>query len=260
MAGPAKESIAEVGGYKFRVSEAGTGPTLLFLHGAGGSNWSPLLQRLAADWRVIAPEHPGFGRSQIPDWMMSVGDVAFFYLDVLAALNLRNVHLVGHSIGGWIAAEIAIRSTERLDALTLMAPAGVAVAEAPFGDIFLWNPEERTRKLFHDQKLADERIRALPNQDIDVALQNQAAVARLAWNPRLHNPQLARWLHRIKIPTLLIWGEEDQIVPFACRRPFLEQIPQAELMALSASGHALHVERAAEIAARLAASRQGARP
>ncbi len=254
-----KKSIAEVGGYKFRMSEAGTGPTLFFLHGAGGFNWSPLLQRLSADWRVIAPEHPGFGRSPIPDWMMSVGDVAFFYLDVLAALNLRNVHLVGHSLGGWIAAELAIRSTEQLDALTLMAPAGVAVAEAPFGEIFLWSPEERTRKLFHDQKLADERIRALPNQDIDVALQNQAAVARLAWNPRLHNPQLARWLHRIKIPTLLIWGEEDQIVPFACRRPFLEQIPQAELMSLSASGHALHVERAAEIAARLAPLRQRAR-
>jgi pimeloyl-ACP methyl ester carboxylesterase len=255
-----KESIVEVGGYKFRVSEAGTGPTLFFLHGAGGFNWSPLLQRLSTDWRVIAPEHPGFGRSQIPDWMMSVGDVAFFYLDVLAAFDLRNVHLVGHSLGGWIAAEIAIRSTERLDALTLMAPAGVAVPEAPFGEIFLWSPEERTRKLFHDQKLADERVRALPNQDIDVALQNQAAVARLAWNPRLHNPQLARWLHRIKIPTLLIWGEQDQIVPFACRRPFLEQIPQAELLALSASGHALHVERAKEIAARLAPSRQEARP
>jgi pimeloyl-ACP methyl ester carboxylesterase len=252
MAAPVRESIAEVGGYKFRVSEAGTGPTLFFLHGAGGANWSPLLQRLSADWRVIAPEHPGFGRSQIPDWMMSAGDVAFFYLDVLAALNLRNVHLFGHSIGGWIAAEMAIRSTERLSALTLMAPAGVAVPEAPFGDIFLWAPEERTRKLFHDQKLADERIRALANQDIDVALQNQAAVARLAWNPRLHNPQLAQWLHRIDVPTLLIWGEEDQIIPFACRRPFLEQIPQIELFALPASGHALHAERPAEIAARLA--------
>jgi pimeloyl-ACP methyl ester carboxylesterase len=260
MAEPVKESIADVGGYKFRIAEGGSGPTLFFLHGAGGFNWSPLLQRLATDWRVIAPEHPGFGRSQIPDWMMSAGDVAFFYLDVLAALDLREVHLVGHSIGGWIAAEIAIRSTERLSALTLMAPAGVAVPEAPFGDIFLWGPEERVRRLYYDQKLADERIRNLPKQDIDVALQNQAAVARLAWNPRLHNPQLARWLHRITIPTLLIWGEEDQVVPFACRRPFLEQIPQAELMALPASGHALHAERAAEIAARLAPLRQEARP
>src|SRR4051812_46118917 len=148
MAEPVKESIADVSGYKFRIAEAGSGRTLFFLHGAGGFNWSPLLQRLATDWRVIAPEHPGFGRSQIPDWMMSAGDVAFFYLDVLAALDLREVHLVGHSIGGWIAAEIAIRSTERLSALTLMAPAGVAVPEAPYGDIFLWGPEERVRRLY----------------------------------------------------------------------------------------------------------------
>ena len=257
MTVPVRESVAEVGGYKFRVSEAGEGPTLFFLHGSGGFTWSPLLQRLSADWHVIATEHPGFGRSPIPDWMLSVGDVAFFYLDVLAALDLRDVHLMGHSLGGWIAAEIAIRNTERLRALTLVAPAGVAVADAPFGDIFLWSPEERTRRLFHDQKLAEARL-ARGAEDIDVALQNQAAVARLAWNPRLHNPQLVRWLHRIKIPTLLIWGEEDQIIPFACHRPFLEKIPHAELFALPASGHALHAERPAEIGARLAAL-QGAR-
>src|ERR1700749_4307996 len=103
-----------INGTELNVYEAGSGETLLFLHGAGGSNWSPLLQHLAEKHRVLAPEHPGFGRSQIPDWMLGIGDLAYFYLDFLETLDLTNVHLVGHSLGGWAAAEIAVRNTSRL--------------------------------------------------------------------------------------------------------------------------------------------------
>src|SRR3981081_3267425 len=91
----------------------GVGAAVVFLHGAGGAAWDPLLDQLSSGYRMLAPEHPGFGRGQVPDWMMSVGDVAFFYLDLMQALDLRNVHLVGHGLGGWIAAGIAIRKTPR---------------------------------------------------------------------------------------------------------------------------------------------------
>jgi len=249
----------DVAGGKLRYQEAGEGPTVLFLHGAAGAEWSPLLDRLSARARVIAPENPGFGRSKIPDWMMSAGDVAFFYLDVLDALKLNDVHLVGHCIGGWIAAEIAIRSTGRIATLTLMAPAGVAHPEIPFGDVFLWNADEFARRQFHDQKLAEAWRQAQADLGIDVLLQNRTALARLGWSPRLANPQLPYWLHRIDIPTLLIWGEEDQVTPFACHKLFTRAIAQSELLALPQSGHALPVERAGEIAERLDSFLQGAR-
>jgi pimeloyl-ACP methyl ester carboxylesterase len=252
-------------GTKLRYPEAGKGETVLFLHGASGAAWTPLLGLLSAECRVIAPEHPGFGRSQIPDWMMSAGDVAFFYLDLLRALDLRDVHLVGHCVGGWIAAEIAIRSTGRIKSLTLLAPAGVVVPEAPVGDIFMWSWEEFDRLQFHDQAAWERWSRANPERDIDVMLQNRAALARIAWTPRLSNPQLAFWLHRINVPTLLVWGKEDRVIPFASHAPYLREIPGLSFHALEDTGHALPIERPHEVAERLSAFLQqakasGARP
>lgn len=246
-----RERTIRVMGEDLRLMEDGAGPPLLFLHGAGGANWNPLLKNLAEKFRVIAPQHPGFG-GDLPDWMLGMGDLAFFYLDVLAALDLPPVHLVGHSLGGWLAAEMAIRDQASLATLSLLAPAGVAVPEAPFGDIFLWTPEENARNQFHDQKLAEARIRALPQADLDATLRNRAAAARLAWSPRLHNPQLPVWLHRIHLPTLLLWGAEDKIIPAACKRIYQREIPHAELVLLAESGHSLHGERPAETAAALA--------
>jgi pimeloyl-ACP methyl ester carboxylesterase len=252
-----RETVAEVRGQRLRVMEAGEGPILLFFHGASGLSWTPVLELLSRDWRVFAPEHPGFGRSQIPDWMMSVGDLAFFYLDMLETLGLRDVKVVGHSLGGWIAAEIAVRNTARLDAMALLAPAGVA-SDVPFGDIFLWTPEANARHQFYDPALAEQRLKAQAALDLDVVLQNKAAVARLAWSPRLHNPQLPHWLHRIDIRTLLVWGENDEIVPPACHEAFLREIPGAELIALPKTGHALQIENADEVARRVTAFFRGA--
>jgi pimeloyl-ACP methyl ester carboxylesterase len=138
-----------------------------------------------------------------------------------------------------------------LRSLSLLAPAGVPAIEEPYGDIFLWSPEEHARNSFYEQSLAEERIRGLATADIDVMLQNRAAAARLAWSPRLHNPQLAHWLHRIDVPTLVVWGEEDRICPVSCHRSFIENIRGAQFQAMPQSGHALHTERPAEVAARL---------
>jgi pimeloyl-ACP methyl ester carboxylesterase len=253
-----QEANIDVNGTKLHLFEAspsgsGTAETVLFLHGAGGSNWSPLLQLLAEKHRVIAPEHPGFGRSQIPDWMLGVGDLALFYLDVLEQLDLTDVHLVGHSLGGWTAAELAVRNTSRLKSLSLLAPAGVRSPDVPFGDIFLWSPEEHARHMFYDQRLVEERLKQLATMDQDIWLQNRAGAARLAWNPRLNNPQLPYWLHRIDVPTLFIWGKNDEICPFDCAQYFVKQIRNATLDAMDQTGHALHTEKPKEVAAKIAA-------
>lgn len=248
MAATARE--ADVRGLKLKVQEAGSGEPLLFLHGAGGSNWSPMLDLLAQKFHVIAPEHPGFGRSQIPEWMMSIGDLALFYLDFMEAQGLNGVHLAGHSLGGWLTAEIALRNTSRLKSVTLMAPAGIANKETPFGDIFLWTPEEAARAQFHDQALAEKRLAITP--DLDIVLQNKAAVARLAWQPRLANPQLPYWIHRIDKPATLVWGRQDKVVPYACHDAWVKGVPNLSLFTLDACGHAIHNEKPAEAAAHIA--------
>jgi len=246
-----RETSIHVGRDKLRILEGGAGAPVLYLHGAGGPAWYPLLEMLSAKWHVIAPEHPGFAQSQIPGWLSNVGDLAYFYLDALTVMGLEDVHVVGHSLGGWLAAEIGIRNTARLASLALMAPAGVPAEGEPYGDIFLWTPEEHAQNSFYDQRLVEERIRALPNADVDIMLQNRAAAARVAWSPRLHNPQLPYWLHRIDVPTLVVWGEDDRICPFVCHKAFIDNIPGAELMSLARSGHALHTERPQEVSARL---------
>src|SRR5262245_61838512 len=143
------ESFHTIDGCKIRMMRAGTGTPLLFLHGMrGASAWRPFMQKLAARFDVIVPEHPGFGGSDTPDWLDTVGDVAYFYLDLIKALQLPKLHLVGASLGGWIAAEMAVRSCHDLKSLVLTAPAGIHVKGVSKGDIFMWSPEESIRKLF----------------------------------------------------------------------------------------------------------------
>lgn len=247
------ETTIEVRGQRVRALQAGNGPRLLYLHGFTGLTWSPLLQQLSSRYSVLALEHPGFGRSRVPDWMMGIGDLAYFYLNLLKALDLRRVHLAGHAVGGWIASELAIRSTARLQSLSLLAPAGVVVPGVSVADVFLTPTEELLRRQVHDPEapVAAAWIKAQAATEIDIVLENREALARIGWNPRLHNRQLPTWLHRIDVPTLLIWGEDDRIIPFACHKPYMQEIAGIELMALPATGHALPAERPDAVAGRM---------
>ena len=163
---------------------------------------------------MIVPEHPGFGDSDTPDWLDTIHDLAYFYLDFLEQLDLDRVHLVGVSLGGWIAAELAVRDTSRLASLTLVDAAGIHVPGVTQVDLFLRSDEQRIRDFFHDQARADEMIaRVLRPELEDVAMKNRIATAKLAWQPRDHDPHLHKWLHRIDVPTLLIWGANDRLFP-----------------------------------------------
>ena len=176
------------------------------------------MARLAETFDVIVPEHPGFGESETPAWLDTIADLANFYLDFLDQLDLDGVHLVGQSLGGWIAAELAVRNTSRLASLTLDRAAGIHVKDVPQVDTFLSSDEQRIRDLFHDQKLADAVIaRVLRPELEDVALKNRMTTAKLVWQPRSHDPHLHKWLHRIDVPTLLIWGEQRPAVPQGVR-------------------------------------------
>jgi len=140
---PVKRGKHDVRDIAVRMARDGSGDPLLFLHGAGDwPEWGPFLDQLATRFDVMVPEHPGFGASDNPPWIRNVADVAMYYLDFLDALNAPPVHIVGHSLGGWIAAELAIRNCAQVRSLTLIALAGVRVKGVPSGDTFIWSPDE----------------------------------------------------------------------------------------------------------------------
>ena len=140
---PVKESRHQVRDVSVRMLQSGSGPLVLFLHGANGlPQWLPFFERLATQFDVRVPEHPGYGTSDNPAWMRNVGDLAMYYLDFLDGLDGGKVHLIGHSLGGWAAAEMATRNCARLASLTLLAPAGIRVKTLPCGDNFIWGPDE----------------------------------------------------------------------------------------------------------------------
>jgi pimeloyl-ACP methyl ester carboxylesterase len=248
-----KEEFVTIAGCRIFLQRGGNGPPLLWLHGAGGGGrWPPALARLAERFEVIAPELPGFGRSDTPDWFDTIHDVGFFTLDLLKALDLRGAHLVGASLGGWVAAEAAVRSTERLASLVLIGPAGLHMKGVPRPDTFLWTEEEATRALFHDQSLADALLAVPPDEaEIDRGLKNRFATARLAWSPRWHDPHLHKWLHRIDVPTLILWGAEDRYLPAVYAEYWAGLIPSAQAVVIPDCGHSPQAERTDAFCARV---------
>ena len=198
---------------RVRVHRAGSGEPLLFLHGAGGvPAWLPFFDMLAARFGLLVPEHPGFDGSDDPDWIRNVPDLAMFYLDFVESLGLDGIHLVGTSLGGWIAAEILVRNSTRFKSAVLLAPAGIRVHGVPAGaDNFIWGPEEGIRNLYHDQMFAEALLALTPTEDqVGTRLKNLYTVTKLGWQPLgWYSPDLEKWLHRITVPTCVLWGNDE---------------------------------------------------
>ena len=247
---PVEQDEIRVRGVTVRLWCAGKGRPVLFLHGAGGvPQWLPFFDALAERHRLLVPEHPGFGGSDDPAWIRSIADLALFYLDLLEEEGLDRLHLVGNSLGGWLAAEILIRDRSRFCSLVQLAPAGLRVKGVPCGDNFIWGPEEAVRNLYHDQSFADRILALTPSQEqMDVMLKNRFTVAKFGWQPRWWNPDLEKWLHRIKLPALVIWGDDDRIMPPAYAALWPERLPQARLVVVEGCGHLPHVEQAEVVA------------
>jgi pimeloyl-ACP methyl ester carboxylesterase len=233
-----------------KLQRAGRGSPVLFLHGTGGvPQWLPFFDVLAERYEVLVPEHPGFGGSEDPQWIRSMPDLAMFYLDFVEAMGLDHVHLIGNSLGGWLAAEILIRDRARFRSLVQLAPAGIRIKGMPCGDNFIWGPEEAVRNLYHDQSFADRVLALQPTEEqMDLMLKNRFTVAKLGWQPRWFNPDLEKWLHRIKLPSLIVWGKDDKIMPPANATLWQERLPDARLVMLNACGHLPHIEQARAVA------------
>ncbi|HEY7677670.1 MAG TPA: alpha/beta fold hydrolase [Candidatus Methylomirabilis sp.] len=244
------EEFRQVGGARIQLLRGGQGPPLVFLHGAAGAGiWLPFLAALARHFTVHAPSHPGFGRSEDPEWLDTIDDLVHFYLDFLDDLGHSKVHLVGLSLGGWIAAELATVCSHRIGRLVLVDAAGIRLDGVTVPDLFIMPPEEAARTIFADPATAAAIYPADPTaEQLEILLRQRSTLARLAWNPYLHNPKLLRRLPRIRVPTLVVWGEGDRLLPLEHARAFQQAIPGARLAVLPGCGHVPPLDRPEDFA------------
>lgn len=248
---------------KVTVRRGGSGPPLVYLHSATGEGEGlELLDRLAESFDVVAPVFPGFGESEGIDEIDDMEDVTFHHLDLFDRLELTAPAVVGLSLGGWMAGELATRYPERLSRLVLVNAVGHHLPEAPIRDIFSRSPGEMAEDLFHDQshpvaqmmhafssfRSDPARVGDLTFAMIKPVVQTMGATARLGWDPYLHNPRLRRRLHRITAPTLVVRAAHDTLVPRAHAEVYAEEIPGARLVELPEAAHLASIERPAELA------------
>jgi len=239
-------SIA-IAGVSLELEERGEGRPLLFLHpGEGLEPRREWLDLLARRHRVIAPNHPGWGNSALPPWLSTVDDLAFLYLDLAAALELEDAVLVGACFGGWIAAEMAVRDTRRFARLVLVDPLGIkigGVQDRDIADMHAMPRDEYMRLAWADPAKGERDLMQLPETELAGIARGREAFALFGWKPYMHNPRLKRWLHRIDIPTLLLWGERDGIVSTHYGEAWRAEIPGARMDVISNAGHFPHWEQ-----------------
>ena len=243
----ATQHIVTVRGLELELREAGAGETALYLHpGRGLFGSDAFIAALAGKMRVVAPSHPGFGGSALPDWMTTVEDLAYHYLDVLDSLDLRDVTLIGSSLGGWAAAAIAIKQSPRVARVVLIDPVGVKFGgrdDREIVDIWGKGLEELTRLSFHDPAKGFINYAELPEEDVLALSRARESEAWFGWSPYMHDPKLRNRLHRIDRPTLVLWGESDGIVKPAYGRAYAQAIPGAEFQTIAAAGHLPQIEQ-----------------
>jgi pimeloyl-ACP methyl ester carboxylesterase len=235
----------EVQGGSIALLRGGSGPPLLFLHAAGGAGaWLPFHGQLARHFDVVAPDHPGFGGSDDLPEVEGIDDLVYHYLDVLDRLELERVNVVGGSLGGWIAAELAVHSPERIDRLALLGAAGLRIPGHMATDLFLMTPDQVVATLYKHPEAAAGAFPAEPDVDFILAMyRDMAGLARYGWAPYLSNPKLERRLHRITAPTLVLWADDDRVMPIEHGRRYAERIPGATLRVIEDCGHAMYFER-----------------
>jgi pimeloyl-ACP methyl ester carboxylesterase len=232
-------SVADVRGLPVAYRRKGTGPPAVFLHGAGSTRmWLPFYERMSATLDFVAPEHPGFGDTPAPDWLEGFDDLVLHYRDLLEVLGLERVHLIGFSLGGWIAADFAIYYPERLRSLTLITPAGLHVPGAPMADLMRMPAEGIPDLLFNGR--AQDHLDYLPDphdlEEVVRGYREASTLARLTWNPR-YDRRLERRLQHVTRPTLVVAADEDRVIPNAHPRRWAELLPDARLATVSGERH-----------------------
>ena len=242
----------DVDGISIEALVAGRGRPLIFLHGIDYfAQQIGFLDRLAKSFRVVAPRHPGFGATCRPAWMRTVGDIAYLYLDLIDRLALDGAILVGSSFGGWLALELAVRSTARLGGVVLIDSLGLKFGgrdEVEITDIFALSAEEAVARTFADPRKAPD-YGALDDEAVEEVARDREAAVLYGWRPFMHNPSLRHWLHRIKVPSLVVWGEQDRVVAPSYGAHLTQILQNARFSPVANAGHYPQIEQPETVAA-----------
>jgi pimeloyl-ACP methyl ester carboxylesterase len=234
------------------ILNAGQGRTVLYLHSADGMDGrAPFVSLLANRYRFIAPSHPGFGKSELPPSFRSVDDLAYFYLDLMKQQDLHDVVLLGVSFGAWIAAEIAIKDTSRLAGLVLVDALGAKFGDPKtreIADLFSVPQYQQADLIFADPARWKPDFSQLPDDALTRLARNNESFALYGWSPTLHDPKLVSRLHRIDVPTKVLWGAKDRVVSPSYGQAFANAIPNAEFELIEGCGHYPQVEQAEKFA------------
>jgi pimeloyl-ACP methyl ester carboxylesterase len=240
-------TIIRIAGIDLELFEAGEGRALLFLHdGQGFGSGQPFVAPLSGRCRLLAPSHPGFGKSSLPDWVDSVDDIAHVYLELLDRLDLASVDVIGCSIGGWIAAEMCTKSPQRIRRLVMVGPVGVKVGgpdKLDIPDIFAMPQDQASKLLFHDAARMNPDVAQMSNEELTAMVRNRETLALLTWEPWMHNPKLRHRLHRASMPALFVRGESDGLVSADYLQAYARLLPNSRTATIAGAGHAPHLEQ-----------------
>jgi pimeloyl-ACP methyl ester carboxylesterase len=240
-------------GAEVRVLTGGSGAPLVFFHGAGGLfAENPFLEELAGSYRVFAPEVPGYGESKGEDLLVDMLDFALHGWDVVEALGLERPHLVGHSMGGMIAAEMACVAPSDLGKLVLVSATGLWIPEHPIPDLFALLPFEFANLLFHDPAAGAALLTGgLDFSNVDAVAdfyignaRNMGVAGKILFP--IPNRGLARRLYRLKAPTAVLWGKSDKLLPPVYATAWKALLPEARVVLFEEAGHMLPYEQPAD--------------
>ena len=249
---PWTEEMVEAAGSRLKLLKGGSGAPLLLLHDElGHPGWLQYHQALARDHTLYIPRHPGFGDSPALDWVMGMHDLAIWYLGALDDLKLEGVKVLGFSLGGWLAAEMAVMCPQQFRKLVLVGAAGVRPPTGEIFDIFQVVARAYLTRSVLDPAGTPEFAQVCPDQPSeeqqDLWESAREGACRLSWRPYMHYPALPQLLPRLKrLPTLMVWGRQDPIVPLSAGQLYHDSIPGSRLAVIENCGHRPEIEKPQE--------------
>ncbi len=231
-------------GLTVRIDERGSGRPLLVLHGGGGpQSVSGFAAAVSEHAHVLSPIHPGFAGEPRPEWFNSIDDLALTYLELLERLDLHEVMVVGFSIGGWIASELAVRDTTHLGSIVLVDAVGIQVEGHQIADVFPLTPGELSALSYHNPAAFRIDPATLRPDQVAAMAANFQALGVYGREPGMHDPKLRRRLGRVRIPALVVWGESDGVVDPDYGRAYAQSLPNARFKLIPEAGHVPQIEQ-----------------
>lgn len=244
----ARKEVLTLSGIKVEVERRGKGKPLLLLHGEEAYEpEAPFVDQLSQRFEVIIPSPPGFGSSERPLWLTDPHDLAFVMHDLVDQLKLENAVVLGFSVGGWIAAEMASIDDSFMSKMVLVGPVGVKLGsptDRDIADVWLLHPDKVAKLKWHDPAKGKRDYTKMPDEKLAVIARNTETTARFCWEPYMHNPKLKHRLHRVATPTLFVWGQQDGIVkadPYG--KGYAALLPNGKLSVIENAGHLPHIEQ-----------------